>query len=76
MSTSAHDEWFKPPLAEGWTIGLAETCREAAEVAIGLLTVAGFILFVVGTSSLFVLGAFYLKPLVTDLPFLGQFFGP
>jgi hypothetical protein len=66
----------KPPLADGRTIGLTEICTEAAEAAIGLLTVVAFLLFVVGTSSLFVLGAFYLKPLVTDLPFLSQFFGP
>jgi hypothetical protein len=71
MSTSVIG-WFKPPLAEDRTIGLAENCREAAEAAIGLLTVVGFFLFVVGTSSLFVLGAFYLKSLVTDLPFLGS----
>jgi hypothetical protein len=71
MSTSVIG-WFKPPLAEGRTIGLAEVRTGAAEAAIGLLTVAGFILFVVGTSSLFVLGAFYLKSLVTDPPFLGS----
>jgi hypothetical protein len=57
MSTSVIG---KPPLAKGLTIGLAETYSEAIEAAIGLLTVAGFILFVVGTSSLFVLGASYL----------------
>jgi hypothetical protein len=63
MSTSVIG-WFKPPPAEGRTSGLAESYREAAEAAIGLLSVAGFILFVVGTSSLFVLGElFYLKPL-------------
>jgi hypothetical protein len=62
MSTSVIG-WFKQPLAEGRSIDLAETCIGAAEAAIGFLTVAGFILFVVGTSSLFVLGAFYLKSL-------------
>jgi hypothetical protein len=62
MSTSVIG-WFKPPLAEGRTIGLAEACTGAAEAAIGFLTVAGFIFFMVGTSSLFVIGAFYLKSL-------------
>jgi hypothetical protein len=59
MSTSAHDEWFKPPLAEGRTVGLVEPY----EAAIGFLTLVGFIFFTVGVSSLFVLGAFYLKSL-------------
>jgi hypothetical protein len=53
MSTSVIG-WFEPPLAEGRTIGLAEARTGAAEAALGLLTVAGFILLVIGTSSLFV----------------------
>ena len=76
MSTSVHDEWFEPPLAEDRTINLAENRRQVAEAATGFLTLVGFILFMVGVSSSFVLGAFYLSSLVTDLPFLGQFFGP
>jgi hypothetical protein len=76
MSTSVHDEWFEPPLAEGRIIGLAKDRSEVAGAAIGFLTLAGFILSTVGVSSAFVLGAFYLRSHVTDLPFLGQFFGP
>ena len=76
MSTSVHDERFKTPLAEGRTIGLAENLTEVAGAAIGFLTFTGFILFMVGVSSSFVLGAFYLRSHLTDLPFLGQFFGP
>jgi hypothetical protein len=72
MLTSVH-EWFNPPLAEDRTIGHAEGWIEAA---IGFLTLVGFVLFMVGTSCWFVLGAFYLKSLVTDLTFLRQFFGP
>ncbi len=45
MSTSVIG-WFKPPLAEGRTIGLTETWTEAAEAAIGFLTVVGFFLSV------------------------------
>jgi hypothetical protein len=71
MSTSV-EGWFQPPLAEDRTIGLVNNWIEAA---IGLLTIVVFLSFVIGTASLFVLGAFYLKPLVTALPFLSQFFG-
>jgi hypothetical protein len=73
MSTRAHDdEWFEPPLAEG----LAENNRgEVADAAIGVLILVVFLLFLVGVSSAFVLGAFYLKSHVMDLPFLGQYFG-
>jgi hypothetical protein len=72
MSTSAH----KSPLAEDRTIGLAENWKGVVEAAIGFLTLIAFVLFMVGTSCSFVLGAFYLKSLVTDLPLLSQFFGP
>jgi hypothetical protein len=76
MSTSVHDQWFKAPLADDRIIGLAENRSEVAGAAIGFLTLVGFILFTVGVSSSFVLGAFYLRSHVTSLPFLGQFFGP
>jgi len=58
------------------TIDLAENRSEVEGALIGFLTLGAFILSLVGVSSLFVLGAFYLKCHVTDLPFLGQFFGP
>jgi hypothetical protein len=75
MSTSVHDERFEPPLAEDRTIGLAESRREVADAAIGFLTLVGFILVLVGVWSSLVLGVFYLRSHVTDLPFLGQLFG-
>jgi hypothetical protein len=77
MSTSVHDEWFNPPLAdEDRTIGLAENRRGAADATIGLLILVGFVLVLVGAWSALVLGTFYLRSHVTDLPSLGQFFGP
>jgi hypothetical protein len=75
MSTSVHEEWFEPPLAEGRTIGLAENRSEVADAAIGFLTLVGFILVLVGLWSSLVLGVFYLRSHIADLPFLGQFFG-
>jgi hypothetical protein len=72
MSTSVH-EWFEPPHRQDLTIGPAGGWIEAA---IGLLIAVGLVSFVIGAWSLFVIGAFYLTSLVTDLPFLGQFFGP
>ena len=71
-----HDEWFQPPFAEDRTIGFAGNQGGAVEIAIAFLIVAGFILFLVGLSSLVVLGAFYLRSHVADLPLLGQSFGP
>ena len=76
MSTIVHDEWFKTPLAQDRTIGLAENRSEVAGAAIRFLTLVGFILFMVGGWSALVLGTFYLRSHVTDLPFLVQFFGP
>jgi hypothetical protein len=76
MSTTAHDGWLKTPLGEDRTIGLAENLTEVAGAAIGFTTLVGFILFMVGVSSSFVLSGFYIRSHVTDLPFLGQFFGP
>ena len=76
MSTSSHDEWFGTLIAEDRTIGLAESRSEVAEAAIGFLTFAGLVLFMVGVSCSFVSGTFYLCSIATDLPFLGQFFGP
>jgi len=54
MSTRAHDdEWIEPPLAEG----LAKNNRgEVADAAIGLLTLVGFILVLVGVCSSLVFG--------------------
>jgi hypothetical protein len=75
MSTSVHDEWFEPPLAVDRTIGLADNRTGVADAAIGFLTLVGFILLMVGVSSSFVLGAFYVRSHVADLPLLGQFFG-
>lgn len=74
MSTSA----IKPPLPQNRTIGHAENWKEAADAAIGLLAVVAFVLFVLGTSVLFVASATYLNSLLgsSSLPFLGQFFGP
>jgi hypothetical protein len=72
MSTRVHDG-FEPPLAKKWTIGLAE--NEIAGAAIGFLVLVAFIVSFVGMSSLFVLGAFYLRSHVADQPFLGQYFG-
>ena len=74
MSTSVHDEWFEPPLADR-PIGLSESRGEVTDAAIGLLTLVGFILVLVGVWSSLVLGVFYLRSHITDLPFLGQFFG-
>jgi hypothetical protein len=76
MSTSVHDEWLKTPLADDRIIGPAENRSEVAGAAMGFLTLVCFILFMVGVSSSFVLGAFYLTSHVTSLPFLGQYFGP
>jgi hypothetical protein len=39
------------------------------------MILVGFVLFMVSVSASLVLGAFYLKFHITDLPFLGQFFG-
>jgi hypothetical protein len=72
MSTSLHDEWVETPLAEKRTTGLAE--NEVTGAVTGFLLLVGFVLSMVGVSSAFVLGAFYLRD--TGLPFLGQFFGP
>jgi len=72
MSTRAHDEWVEPPLAEG----PAETSRgEVADAAIGFLILVAFLLSLAGVWSAFVLGPLYIGSHVTDLPFLGQFFG-
>jgi len=73
MSTRAHDdEWVEPPLAEG----LAENHRgEVADAAIGVLILVAFLLSLAVVWSAFVLGAFYLKSHVADLPSLGQYFG-
>jgi len=71
-----HNEWLEPPLAEDRPIGLAENRGGVIEAAIGLLILVAFILFLVGVWSLLVLGTFYLRSHVMDLPFLGQFFGP
>jgi hypothetical protein len=69
------NEWLEPPLAQDRTIGPAEGWIEAT---IGLFIAVGLVLFVVGTSSLFVAGSIYLNSLteLAHLPFLGQFFGP
>ena len=52
------------------TIGLAES-SEVEGALIGFLTLFALIVSLVGISSLFAIGSH-----VTDLPFLGQFFGP
>ena len=57
------------------TIDLAENRSEVEGAAIGFLTLVGFILSLVGVSSLFVLGALYLTSHATYLPFLGRLFG-
>jgi hypothetical protein len=69
MSMRAHDEWIEPPLAEGLT-------ENQRDVSIGLLTLVGFVLFLVSVWPSFVLGTLYVGTHVADLPFLGQFFGP
>jgi hypothetical protein len=57
------------------SIDLAESRSEVEGALIGFLTLAAFILSLVGASSLFVLGAFYLTSHATYLPILGQLFG-
>ena len=64
------------PLAEDWTIGLAESRGGVADAAIGFLIFVAFFVSMVGVWSSFVLGTSYLGSHVADLPFLGQFFGP
>jgi hypothetical protein len=75
MATSAHDDWFKL-LAEDQTIGPAENRGGVVEAVIGFLILVGFALFLVSVWSALVLGTFYLRSHVMDLPFLGQLFGP
>jgi hypothetical protein len=76
MLTRVHDGWLEPPLAKKWTIGLAENLNEVEGALIGFLLLIAFIVSLVGVSSAFVLGTIYIGSHVTDLPFIGQFFGP
>ena len=73
-STSAH-ECFTPALPQDRTTGgLIEGWINAA---VELLIAIGLVLLVVGTPFLFVAGTIYLNSLIgSDLPNLGQFYGP
>jgi hypothetical protein len=74
ISTSTHER-FKPALPQDRTTGCF--IEGWISAAVELLIAVGLVLLVVGTPFLFVAGTIYFNSLVgSDLPNLGQFYGP
>jgi len=74
MSTRTYES-FKPSLPQDWTTG--GLIGGWINATLELLIAIGLVLFVVGAPFLFIAGTIYLYSQVgSDLPNLGQFYGP